>query len=311
MHFLLALAISLGSLEGVVMLEDAPLPGCMVTLGERRAVTQVDGRYRFENVTPGKQELTFELDGLIADPMTVEVEPGVNAAPVAEMKIDPEPMTITFNCSSPCQDAWPQTKWERQACDDYDFDTALIETMERDRSAIALATRRFRDASTYRQKHRLAGALLGRAANDTPMWDELYEHAANAVRFPRVDGEYSQDFLEWCNREGVNPEEYEDAASYAFGSALEDPRARTLLHRALESADEALISWAVYGFAVQKDESALPAIDRALERHPDHAHWMASSLEAYASAAADAIAMKYMDEETRAVYLKQRALPLP
>lgn len=312
MYFLLALAISLGSIEGVVLMDGVPLPGCTVTLGERSAVTNVDGRYRFENVAPGVHELMFELVSLTTETSIVNVQPGANAVPAVEMKIDPEFDSITFGCAmTRCQEELPQTKWEFPACADYELDTALIEAIEQgDRSAVALATARFRTAYTYAQKHRLAGALLGQP-DDTAMWKELYAHAVNAVRFPGTEDGYTEDYLRWCSKEGVPPEEYFDTAMNAFWIASSDPRARNLLHDALDGPDRDLLMGAVLGFADQKDESALPAIERALTRHPEDASMIAFILEVYESEAADAIALKYMDAATRDTYLKERASPEP
>ncbi len=308
MYFLLALAISLGSIEGAVVMDGTPLPGCTVTLGDRQRVTGVDGRYRFENVAPGSHELVFELESFTTETAIVNVQPGANAALAVEMKIDPEISSITLSCSmSPCQEAQPQTKWELPACAEYEFDTALIEAIERgDRSAVALTTARFRNAFTYRQKHRLAEALLGQP-DDAAMWKELYEHAVNAVRFPGAEDGYTEDYLRWCSIEGVPPEEYLVTAVSAFWIVSNHPRAANLLHDALEGPDFDLLKAAVLGFAVQKDESALPAIERALARHPEDASMLASDLQLYESEAADAIALKYMDAVSREVYLKQRA----
>jgi hypothetical protein len=311
MYFLLALAISLGSIEGAVLIEGAPLPGCTVTLGERHAVTNVDGRYRFENVAPGAHELMFELASFVTEAAMMNVQPGANAALAVEMKLDPEVEWITLGCSTRCQEELPQTKWELPACAEYEFDTALIEAFERgDRSAVALATARFRDAFTYAQKHRLAGALLGQP-DDAAMWKELYEHAVNAVRFPLTEDGYTEDYLRWCSEEGVPPEGYFATAVNAFWIASSHPRARNLLHDALKGPDSNLLMGAVVGFAVQKDESALPAIERALARHPEDASMITTALAVYESEAADAIALKYMDAVSREVYLKQRASPEP
>jgi hypothetical protein len=64
----------------------------------------------------------------------------------------------------------------------------------------------------------------------------------------------------------------------------------------------------VWGLALQRDESALPAIEAVLKRKHEEDSSLVIALSAFMSTAADEIAMKYLDESDREYYGEQRAL---
>ena len=157
-------------------------------------------------------------------------------------------------------------------CTDYELNSALIESMKLgDASALELLQKRQRATFVHAERHRLAGALLGRVIDDRAYWNELSEHAADAIRFAYVDDEPSQEFVQWCAYRGIDPNEYRWMTIDALGIAAADRRARPLLLKALESADPMVVLCAFSAIIEQRDESLLPAIERMLERFPEDA----------------------------------------
>jgi hypothetical protein len=93
-------------------------------------------------------------------------------------------------------------------------------------------------------------------------------------------------------------------AAFALGA---EPRARPLLFDLLRSDDVALIGQAIYGLGLHREESALPIIQQVIEARPDEAQMLAEVLVYFESAAADALAMRYLGEDSRRCYEQQRA----
>ena len=312
MHFALVLALAAGSVQGTATTSQVALPGCTVTLtssaGKSSTTTDVDGRYRFDSLEPGAYELLVELDGLESVERSIEVVEGVNEQPPAELAI-PASETITISCEmTVCQDGPPESEWHYPACSDYELDTALIGSMERgDRSALELLRSRYARSATWAEKHRIAEALLRRVPDDSVYWDELFEHAQNIVRIDR----YSDEFVTWCEERLYNPYGYGEAAFSALLAVSRDPRSRALLLEALEREDPTMVQVAVYGLAAQRDLSALPAIERALERarERDECCTAANQLADYRDEQADQLAFRFLDEEERAEYLQLRNAP--
>jgi hypothetical protein len=207
----------------------------------------------------------------------------------------------------PCHEAAPETQWEYPSCADYHLDTALIDAAKSgDRSALALLEQRYPATLSWEERARIAEAILGKVAKDAEIWKEVSLHAENFVRFTEPDDESRAKRDAWCAARDYDPDEYMGAALGWFIAAASDRRSRPLLVHALASKEAELRRDAVYGFAVQHDESALPLIEETLKRaeSPQDA---ASLLFMYRSDAADRIAMQFIkDEEERARYLEER-----
>jgi hypothetical protein len=264
MQFLLALVLA-ATVEGVVTSDGAPLPGCIVTLesvvDRRTAVSDADGRYRILAVQPGAYQILFELPGMQSSERWIGVFEGVNVQSPEELAVSviQEQITIT-TCGGgpPCQQQMPLSRWELPSCDDHELDMGLIRSMERgDPSAIALMRSRYARATTYAQKHRLAGALLGRDPDDQVYWDELSGHARNFIRFQTDEG-HSEEFLKWCEERGYPPDEYAGMSNGAFQTIIKDRRSRALLLEALERGVPSLTDDANEGLALQRDAGAPP-----------------------------------------------------
>jgi hypothetical protein len=308
---LLVLALTAGKVEGVVTVGRSPLPGCSVTLGST-VVTGKDGRYQFDHVPPGKHELMIVLEEFETVMTTIDVH-GDTTVPPIELRRSPTDAPI-IGCGLPvfCRDEVPETRTSLPLCADLEVDSSVAEAIRgRDPAAIALARKRFESAFTYRQKHYLARMLLGTAGDDSVMWNELHEHATNAVRYVRSTRGLTPEYLKWAAERGLDPSDYYSVASRALSYISEDPRSRTLLHQAIATDDYDLISTAIFGFASQKDLSALPVIEAALRRLPRRAHELASSLAEYKSREADALALKYLSGSRRESYLRCRAETRP
>ena len=312
MQLLAVLALAAATISGKVTFDDAALPGCTVRVQspsgmERVAISNVEGNYRIEGLEPGEYKLKVELAGF--EPVerdTVLVE-GHNEQPSAELELLSY-TTIAIVCDiKPCSNDMPASPWDGPWCSDYDFDTLLLDAIDRgDDSAIALVQRRYDTATTYHQKHRLAAALLGRVGDDSAYWDELFEHAANAVRFAGAGDTFTEELKAWCSDRGIDAETYFWMAFNALGLLASDERARSLLLEGLESSNHLIVWTAVMYLAEQRDERALGRIETALERLPDDAPNIAMSLAAYLSEDADRIAFRFIAEDQRAEYGEMR-----
>ncbi|HEV7920954.1 MAG TPA: hypothetical protein VGR02_09220 [Thermoanaerobaculia bacterium] len=214
------------------------------------------------------------------------------------------------SCGPPCNEEEPATQFDYASCADYHLNTSLIEAAEkRDRSAVELLQRRYAATLSWQERARMAAALLGRVANDGEIWKDQEPHAENFVRFSENDEETSAKLEAWCAEHGYEAEQYMNAAFHSFYALSSDRRSRPLLVRALASSNRELVVDAIYGFASQHDESALPLIDEALGRFDD-ASGMAEMLSIYHSEAADQLASKYItDEDDRANYVEMRQQP--
>ncbi|HEV2718523.1 MAG TPA: hypothetical protein VG323_00780 [Thermoanaerobaculia bacterium] len=185
-----------------------------------------------------------------------------------------------------CADDAPVSKWDAVSCKDLELDSSLLQNAASgDHSAVALLECRYAEASTHAEHILLGAALLGRVADDGPIWKEL---AAEAERY-------------------VESRDDETAAKQAFEEIAGDRRARPLLLRALASNDTDLLNKAILGLSLQHDESTLPTIEKALQRFPEEASRMALSLIDFKTENADTLAMKYLKDDDRALYEQERA----
>lgn len=297
-------------IEGTVTIDGAVLPGTIVQITshalKRTTISDAMGRYAFDALPPGTYDLTFEMAGLQSEEKRVTVDGGTTQLP-AQLTMGPVE-TITWACSlSPCRDGEPESEWDSPSCADYELDTILIEALDRnDASARDLLRQRFETTFTYFERHRIAGALLNRVDDDSRYWKELERHAAVVVRFPEVEGrvDWTPAFVAWCAERSLDPEDYWNMAFGAFSEASDDPRSRPLLLRALDTDSVDLLMTAIYGFALQRGTSALPAIEAVLKRKD--VEELVLSLSAFLHPAADEIAMKYLDEDQRAIYADWR-----
>lgn len=299
------------TIRGRVVALDAPLPGCMVTLtaqNARTTVSDANGDYSFTAVRPGMYEIAFELAGFKLVTRDVHVTGGLNALDDEKLRLDPRIEAITLQCNlAPCTDGRSESAFDLPECTERELNTTLIDAMERgDRSATALLQQRQKTAFTYLERHRLAGALLGRVPDDREYWNELREHTTNLIRFAYVAAEPSPEFIQWCTERDVDPDDYRGMAFNAMREAALDSRARPLFLRALITEDRVLIEEAITGFALQHDESALPAIEKSIRRFADDVESLAMLLVYFQSEAADRLAYSLLDESDRETYVETR-----
>jgi hypothetical protein len=201
----------------------------------------------------------------------------------------------------------PATPWDLPSCDDREFDNALIAQAETgDRSAVDLLQQRYATASTYAERIVIGAAVLGRARDDGAIWKDLAAYAEHAVEF-HLDVDTSADRLAaWCAKHDCDPRKYDELLWQAFDDVAGDRRARALCLRALGSNDTNLLAKAIAGLGRQHDAGSLPAIEKVLQRLPEDASMLASNLVVFESEAADALAMKYLNDEDRAEYEAER-----
>ena len=309
MHVLLAAIVLV---TGLVTGHDGEaLPGCTVTMTSAShsatTTTDAEGKYVFTGVPPGRYELTVRLETFGETRTQVSVSAGENVVPAQVIEFD-ESQAIVFTCGASCRDERPATRWDLPTCTDYDLATSLIESMVHgDRSARDLLLQRYADAETWAERHRLGSSLLNRMPNDSAIWNELFEHATNAVRFAQDDrGEPPAEFTQWCAERQFDPNQYREMAYEAFTYAGGDPRGLPLLRKALGTDDMGLLFDAIRLLGEQHDESSLPAIEQMLERRKDDAYHFVPALTSFKTERADALAMKYLDEDERANYLSWR-----
>lgn len=303
MAMLLAAGLHAGEITGTVTNEDAPLPGTTITLipaagDERVTISNEQGQFRFAALPNGRYEIRYELAGLETVERTVYVD-GKVALPAQELRLAPIQQVTIMSCNiSSCQDDLPRSKFDRPLCVDESLNTSLIESVERgDRSALALLQQRYRTADTYQERNRIGGVLL-RHLDDDAIWQELSTDAEVAVRFPRDDdGGFTPELEAYCEARNVEPENLWWMSWSAFVEISGEVRARPLLYRALETSDRDLVFVGIAGLAAQRDATALPAIDRALERlEADRASDLVKVLETFESPEAMALLAKYRKE---------------
>jgi Carboxypeptidase regulatory-like domain len=296
------LTLTLATVQGTISASDSRLPGCVVTVRSakmtRSAVSDVEGRYRLENIPEGEYEISFELENFETARQRLLVRSETVRVPPEELRYTGD--QVTYACGGPCYDTPPEDRYGLPLCSEYLLNESFIELARRgDASAIAMLEKRAAAAETDRERYRLFIALLGRSKRDAELWREVHAVAEVAVRFPDPKaGEY----LQWCAERGVDPEEYWQLSSDVLWAAAEEPRARDLLLRSLETKNESLVSNTIELFSKRRDLSALPAIDKALARLGDEASFPATALAYFNDERANAIARKYLDEDHRALY---------
>jgi hypothetical protein len=253
-------------------------------------------------------EITFELAGFESVARDVHVSGGANTLHDEKLRLDPAIETITLSCgSAPCTDGQSESAFDLPECTEHELNTSLIDAMEHgDRSATALLQQRQKATFTHVERHRLAAALLGNVPDDREYWNELREHATNLIRFAYVADEPSPEFVQWCTERDLDPDDYRWMALNAMREAAVDTRARPLFLRALTTEDRVLIEEAITGLALQQDESAFPAIEKAIRRFPDDSESLAMMLVYFQSEAADRLAYSFLDESGRADYDETR-----
>ena len=295
------------AVTGLVTFEQRPLPGCTVRISSgpfaATTVTDGEGLYRFDAVPPGSAEVSFSLDGFRPDQLQAEVGPGTNRVRDVELRFTTTTEIVTIS-EPPCGEE--SSPWQLPTCREYDLNSALIDTATRgDRSAANLLLARYETTESRYERNRIAGALLHHIDDDSTLWRSLESDAANAVRFRSED---SPELQEWCSQQGFDPGDYLGVAFDALSVASTDARSRPLLLKALDSGDASLVCVAVSGFASQRDETALPAIQTAMagsEKVQDCAIYLAW----FGTDAADQIAFQYLPEKDRDEYREERERP--
>ena len=197
-----------------------------------------------------------------------------------------------------CGQEPPETRYGLPTCAEYELHDALIAAMEKgDVSALAFLERSYERTETYSEKFRLAEILLRRASNDASIWEDVFTEAKLAVRFAAVDGSFPDEFVAWCEERDIDVYEHSRMQDRALEVASADPRSRDLLVQALETEEKNVVFIAFGGLSVQRDVASLPALERALERFPDEAEYLAPVLALFESEQANAIRKKYIHEE--------------
>lgn len=193
-----------------------------------------------------------------------------------------------------CKDELPNGIYDKPSCVDYELNSALIASVESgDESAIALLEARYSATGQYQERYRIAAVLLRRVANDRAIWNELYTNAKLAVRWAGVPAD-DDAFVQWCEERDFYFVQHGALLHRALQVVSTDPRSRSLLRKALAVEDEETAFLAVIGLAEQRDVAALPEIEKALERFPDHAEYVAGTLMKFGDERANAIAKKYL-----------------
>lgn len=300
-------AAEVARVEGRVIFDRFPVPGCTVRLSpSHTTTTNADGRYSFLGVTPDTYTVSYELSGFLTETYHLAVDgPSVKVHDI-ELRLDPD--QITFTCSlMACSDTEPATPFEQVSCPEYELNSALIESMERgDRSVIDLLRSRYETTFTFLERHRLAAALLGHVPDDRRYWNVLEERAAHAIRFAYDGSEPPAAFVEWCAVRGVDPHDYSMIALDALRIAAADPRGRSLVLGALHSGEPLLTDTAMGAILDDRDESFFPEIEKAMAGRPDEARAIAMWLAFFRSDAADRLAMKFLSGEAREEYAELR-----
>ena len=80
--------------------------------------------------------------------------------------------------------------------------------------------------------------------------------------------------------------------------AGQDPRSRALLLRALKTDDDTLVHTAFIGLAEQRDLESLPFLESVMRRSDDPSI-LVDLLTLFQSERADAVAMKFMEDESQ------------
>jgi hypothetical protein len=219
---------------------------------------------------------------------------------VAPVALCDSPETITLACSAEfCSDVAPESAYDLPLCSEEQFDTMLINAMQGgDDSALPLLEQRHDATLSYRERHRIAGALLGQASDDRKYWNELAAFADQAIRFAHVDGKPPADFVAWCEAHDLDPSIVRDVQWASYAIVLEQERGKPFLRKALDTNDSDLLYQAIATAASRRDESVLPAIKKAIARMPAHDRQsLASVLSLYASDAVDAYALPLITDE--------------
>jgi hypothetical protein len=309
----MAAAEPLSAVTGQINDEESPLPGCTVRLRSvtmtRTTVSDAEGRYAFQGVVHGEYELDFELSGYVSAQQRVAVLSPSVAVPTQKLRLAELTEDLVISCSlASCTDEAPSDRLALPRCSDYELNTALIESAAKgDASSVNLLEARYENADTYRERHRLAGALLRKTPNDAKLWNELVTHARIVVRFPMKDQNLSPEYFQWCAEHGLAPEEYRDTAFQALEMAGADPRSRPLLLEALATNDASLVVAAIEGLGKQKDFASLSLIEDAIARaDTDYREILAKYLTAFDDERADTVAMKYLRSENDIEFYRAR-----
>src|SRR5437667_6723920 len=122
---------------------------------------------------------------------------------------------VTVSCTGvveSCREA-PATPWDRPSCDEYNLNTALLESAERgDRSAIELLRQRYATTFTYAERFRIGGALLGRVRDDRAIWNELSAPVEKRIDLADDDARIEA----YCAEHGYERDAFEGMAWSAF-----------------------------------------------------------------------------------------------
>ncbi|HYC89013.1 MAG TPA: hypothetical protein VEO54_07370 [Thermoanaerobaculia bacterium] len=212
-------------------------------------------------MAPGRYDLHFDLAGLTPSRLHITMQGRDVVLPAHALEVAGTRCTMTIKM---CRDMPPVSLWDEPLCSELDEINALIE-----KNDLASLRARYLVTTSIPMRNHIAGALVRRGAADDAVWHELAGYAEVAVQHPEVDGGPPPAFEAWSQRRNVEPRMAWIVVQQAFALASDDPRSRPMLLEALDTGHRNLVFTALLDLATQQDETALPAITRALKQFPD------------------------------------------
>lgn len=273
------------------------LPGCTVTVGTQTTTSDARGAFALTGVDPGNAVLTVALAGYASKRTRITI--------AGDLDVGDQMLRIRLEDTRGCAERRPDNPWQPPSCDDLSFDRALSENAEAgDESALSLLEQRFELADSYRHRYRIGIVLMAHHRYTDRVWEAVKEDAELYLRFTGDSDWAWDDIDDWCDERGIDPGSFATTIETAFDAASIDPRSRPLLLKALGSRQR--IDQAIAALALHHDETALPDIDAALAKLGEHASSVAYWLYGFNSAAADAVAFKYLTNEMADEYRDAR-----
>ena len=196
-----------------------------------------------------------------------------------------------------------------------------------DRRAIPVLEELFQREGKKLQKQQVAMLLVTLGEPDEKYFDFLAGYAREAVEinvpYPRkidrdgkpVKEEYSQEFLEWCKNNKVEPQEAARKAVFSYPMDVMllgrtgDPRGFDILIQGLDSPNYLIVAKAALGLALIGDKRAIGPIREAATRTPKEAtQLIARALVYFDDSEAQAAARQLITDESLLEALRQSAV---
>jgi hypothetical protein len=152
----------------------------------------------------------------------------------------------------------------------------------------------FQSSTEKRERQWIAGTLLRLGERAGPYFDFLAGYATEAIddRTPSfikydsnghsIRAEFSAAFENWCALNGKDPRAVATIQFLEYPkdvlvlAQVDDPRARDLFRRGLESPNVLVVAYSVQGLARLHDSAALSLVARVLERLPSEERYAVS-----------------------------------